>query len=391
MPAGHAGEPQQGTGVSTPESDPTRDPARPGLERGLSAAALALLLLGCFVVLRPFVTALLWATVMWISLAPLHQRVLERLSGRRTVAASVLTFAVALLLLLPLVVVGASLADSSRELIRATRDWIGTSPAGPPGWLADLPVVGSRISAYWTVLASDSQRLLTEAQRFIEPATSWILGRGIAVGRGMTELVLSVLITFFLLRDGIVLRWRAMAAMQRIAGPTGEHLVELAIRTVRSVVNGILGTALVQGVLAGIGFAVAGVPGSVLLGMLTFLLSFVPMGPPLVWIPATLWLYQQGASGWAGFMLVWGIGVSSVDNLVKPWLIAQGSTLPFLLIFFGVVGGAIGFGFVGVFLGPTLLAVTFRLVQDWTGTVSQAGPTLTGPEAQSGATPPPSP
>jgi predicted PurR-regulated permease PerM len=144
------------------------------------------------------------------------------------------------------------------------------------------------------------------------------------------------------------------------------------VQTIRSVVYGILGTALVQGVVAGIGFLIARVPGAVLLGVLTFFMSIVPMGPPLVWIPATVWLYQHDSTGWALFMLVWGLGVSSVDNFVKPWLISQGSTLPFILIFFGVLGGALAFGFIGVFLGPTLLAVGFRVIQDWAVVRQQA-------------------
>ena len=121
----------------------------------------------------------------------------------------------------------------------------------------------------------------------------------------------------------------------------------------------------VQGGLAGVGFAIAGVPGAALLGLLTFFLSVVPMGPPLVWIPATIWLFHQDSAGWAIFMLVCGVGVSSIDNFVKPWLISQGSNLPFILIFFGVIGGALAFGFIGVFLGPTLLAVAYRLIEKW--------------------------
>jgi predicted PurR-regulated permease PerM len=96
----------------------------------------------------------------------------------------------------------------------------------------------------------------------------------------------------------------------------------------------------------------------------------VPMGPPLVWFPAVIWLYQQDSTGWAIFMLVWGLIVSSVDNLVKPWLISQGSNLPFILIFFGVIGGALAFGVIGVFLGPTLLAVAYRLIEEWSATRS---------------------
>src|SRR5438045_5453912 len=143
------------------------------------------------------------------------------------------------------------------------------------------------------------------------------------------------------------------------------HLLEIAGNTVRGVVYGILGTGLVQAVMAGIGFFIAGVPGAALLALLTFFLSVVPVGPPLVWIPAALWLFHQGSTGWGIFMLVWGMLVSSVDNVVKPWLISQGSDLQFLLILFGFLGGPLMFGFIGVFIGPTLLAVGYRLFTEW--------------------------
>jgi predicted PurR-regulated permease PerM len=335
------------------------------LERILTIVALALLLIGCAIVLRPFVSSLLWAVVLWIATAPIHQQVLAWVRARRTAAALVMSLGAAVILLLPFVVVGMSVADSAADLAVATRNWLAAGPPSPPEWVARIPVVGTHAAAQWTELASDSQRLAQEAQRFIGAATAWLLTGGLALGRGVTELALSILISFFLFRDGFELRSRMRAGVERIAGSRGEHLLVLAGNTVRSVVYGILGTALVQGVMAGIGFLIAGVPGAVLLGVLTFFMSIVPMGPPLVWIPATIWLYQHGESGWAVFMLLWGLGVSSVDNFVKPWLISQGSALPFILIFFGVIGGALAFGFIGVFLGPTLLAVGFRIVQDW--------------------------
>jgi len=132
------------------------------------------------------------------------------------------------------------------------------------------------------------------------------------------------------------------------------------------VVYGILGTALAQAVAAGIGFLLAGVPGAALLALLTFFFSVVPIvGTALAWGPAAIWLFHQGSTGWGIFMVIWGLGVANIDNVVKPWLISQGSNMPFILIFFGVLGGAIAFGFIGVFLGPTLLAVGFRLVEQW--------------------------
>jgi predicted PurR-regulated permease PerM len=155
-------------------------------------------------------------------------------------------------------------------------------------------------------------------------------------------------------------------AVERIGGEHGKHLLTVAGNTVRGVVYGILGTALAQAILASIGFLIVGVPGAALLALLTFFSSVIPvLGTGLVWLPAALWLFNQGSTGWGIFMIVWGLGVASVDNVLKPWLISQGSDMPFLLIFFGVLGGALAFGFIGVFLGPTLLAVGFRLVEAW--------------------------
>ncbi len=133
----------------------------------------------------------------------------------------------------------------------------------------------------------------------------------------------------------------------------------------------VYGTALAQAVVAGIGFAIAGVPRAGLLTLLTFFLSVVPIGPPLVWIPAAIWLFYQGSLGWGIFMVCWGVLVSSVDNVIKPMIISQGSHIPFILILFGVLGGALAFGFIGVFLGPLLLALGYRLLQEWVSTEAE--------------------
>ena len=331
----------------------------------ISGAALAILLLGCAAVLRPFVTSLLWAVVLWLTTAPMHQQMLSWVGERRTLAATLMTLGMAAVLLLPIVVVGFSVADSARDLADATRRWVQSGPPQPPAWLDNLPLVGRYVAARWAAIAGDSHRLAEQLESWIEPATSWLLTGSLALGRGVSQLALSVLISFFLYRDGVAFGDRFVAAATRIAGPSAEPLIALAVNTLHSVVYGILGTAVAQGVMAGIGFLIAGVPGAILLGLLTFFLSIVPMGPPLVWVPASVWLYQNGEGGWAVFMLLWGFGVSSIDNFLKPWLISQGSTLPFILIFFGVIGGALAFGFIGVFLGPTLLAVGYRLVLDW--------------------------
>jgi predicted PurR-regulated permease PerM len=229
-----------------------------------------------------------------------------------------------------------------------------------------VPVVGQPVAEYWQSLTVDTSKLWTDARHLIEPVSAWLLKGGLMLGGGLVQLTLSIFIAFFLFRDGAAVGGHLAAAVERIAGERGGHLLTVAGRTVRGVVYGILGTALAQAVVMGIGLFIAGVPGAALLALLTFFASVVPIvGTGLVWVPATLWLFHQGLTGWGIFMLVWGVGVANLDNVVKPWLISQGSDLPFILIFLGVVGGALAFGFIGVFLGPTLLAVGYRLLAEW--------------------------
>ncbi len=340
-------------------------PLRPKLEQHLGWIVLALVLSGCLLVLLPFISALVWAVVLSYSIWPLYHRLVRPLGGRRTLAALLLALAMICTILLPLAVLGSTLTDNVKELSTATRNWLDAGPPAPPAWLVDVPGVGQRAVDVWQSVAADSGKLIEPAKRLLESVSGWLLKGGLALGRGVLELSLSILIAFFLLRDGVKVGESLNAAIERIAGERGMRLLLVAGSTVRGVVYGILGTALVQAVMAGLGFLLAGIPGAGMLAFATFFLSVVPLGPPLIWLPASLWLFHQGSTGWGVFMLIWGVGVSSVDNFVKPWLISQGSALPFLLIFFGVLGGALAFGFIGMFIGPTLLAVGYRLVAEW--------------------------
>lgn len=334
-------------------------------ERVISFAALALLLIGCFIVLWPFLSAVLWAVVLSFTTWPIYLRLLAAWKGRKTLAALAMTLAITLILLVPVALVGPTLADNAKELTTATQRWLEEGPSQPPEWVAKIPLIGGQVSSYWASVAGDGAHLLNDLKPFVDRLFTGVLLVLGVLTRGLFEFALSILIAFFLYRDGGDVAERLKAATERLAGDRGPLLLTLAGNTVRGVVYGILGTALAQGLIAGIGFLIAGVPGAGLLTLLTFFLSILPVGPPMVWIPATIWLFHQGRVGWAIFMLFWGLGVSSIDNIIKPWLISKGSDMPFILIFMGVLGGALTFGFIGVFLGPTLLAVGYRIVQEW--------------------------
>ena len=160
-----------------------------------------------------------------------------------------------------------------------------------------------------------------------------------------------------------------MGLLERLIGERADYYQELVAGTVQRVVNGVIGTAAAQALLALIGFLIAGVPGALVLGLATFLLSLIPMGPPLIWIPATAWLVWKGDYGMAIFLGIWGtLIISGVDNVLKPYLISRGGNLPLVIVLLGVFGGLIAFGFIGLFIGPTLLAIAYSLLVDWSAT-----------------------
>lgn len=330
-------------------------------------AAIVFLVIGCMVVLRPFLAAILFACAITISSWPLYQRLLSRMRQRHTLAAAIMTVSLILVIILPLALVTWNIADNAGHVYRGLRDALAAGTMDTPAWVRQIPLVGESIDTYVSSLLHSREELIAAAKRFMEPARSFLLGGGIVLGSGVAQVSLAAFVSFFLYRDGTTLINALRVGMDKIMG---EHAVEVAdtvSRTVRGVMYGLLGTALAQAAVAALGFLIAGVPAVALLAVGTFLFSLIPVGPPLIWGGAAIWLFNQGSTGWGVFMLVWGMFlISGVDNVVKPMLISRGSSLPFLLVLLGVMGGVIAFGFVGLFIGPTLLAVALGLLRNWT-------------------------
>lgn len=348
--------------------------ANPRLEHLLTIAALVLLVTGCFFVLAPFVSALLWAVILSFTTWGAYERLLAWFGQRRTLAALVMTLLLATVLVAPVVIVAAQLSENANHLAVAVKHVFDTGLPPAPTWLARLPLIGNYAVETWQTWQSDlgsssarGNETLSWLQQQAAPLSKWLLHRGLALGGVVLQLTLSVVAAFYLYRDGIAVVARFRSGVEQVAGPRAHSLIELAARTVQGVVYGILGTALAQGIVAAIGFSIAKVPGPFLLGLLTTAVSIIPGGPPVVWIPASLWLLHGNAPGWAAFMFLWGlVMVSGIETLIRPYLISHGTAQPFLLILLGVVGGLFAFGFIGIFLGPTLLAVGFALIREWT-------------------------
>lgn len=338
-------------------------------------ALLILLVLGSVLVLRPFLASLVWAAVLAYATWPVYEWVLAKLHGRTGTAASVMTVLLLVSIVAPFAIMGVSLADSAATLKQLFHETMNNPLPALPGWIESLPLIGSYFQTKWLALMQQEEgALLFQLKQFLlqMPLKEWGIKASGVLGRGVVLITFSVLICFFFYRDGTAITARVSAVMERLAGHRAKHLIGVTAGTVTRVVNGILGTALAQSVLAMIGFWIAGVPGAVLLGLLTFFLSIVPVGPPLVWGAAVLWLFSQGQTMSAIFLAVFGLVViSGVDNFVKPYLISRGGALPLLLVFMGVLGGVLAFGFIGVFIGPVILAVAYSLLSEWARPASQ--------------------
>jgi predicted PurR-regulated permease PerM len=332
---------------------------------------LVLLGLGCILVLRPFFSSLLWATILVFSTWPIHQRLKALLGGRNLPASILMTLVLATALIVPMALLANALAETAEDAFLQLRLRFGTDAAigiaTAPEWISGLPLIGGLLGDLWRGLVTNTGDLLGTLLPYVAPFRDAAIRGGLGLGRGLIELAVSVLVAFFLYRDGALAAQTLHRSIDSVVGERAKHLIAVAAGTIRSVVYGVIGTAMIQAMLALFGFWLLGVPQPFLLATCVFILGLFPVaGSSLVWIPVVIWQLMTGQLVAGAIMAVYGVLIiGGVDNFLKPYLISRGSQMPFLLVFFGVIGGVMTFGILGIFLGPMLLALGLALTREW--------------------------
>jgi len=349
----------------------------------LTRSALALLFIGILIaasfwVLTPFITALIWATMIVISTWPLMLSVQARLWGRRSLAVTFMSLTLLMVLVVPLWFSIVTIVERSDEIVGWTRSLSTFSVPPPPVWVGNLPVVGGKLTQKWNQVAAISPTELSERLTpYVGKAVKWFAGKAGDIGLMIVQFLLTVIIAAILYASGEKAASGVRLFARRLAGQQGEDAAILAAKAARGVALGVVVTALVQSVLGGSGLLLSGVPAAGLLTAVMFMLCLAQVGPGLVLIPSVIWLFWQDQTMWGSVMVVWTIIVGTIDNFIRPMLIKKGADLPLILIFAGVIGGLFAFGIIGLFIGPVVLAVTYTLLEDWvingTGT-PQPGP-----------------
>ncbi|MEJ8858106.1 AI-2E family transporter YdiK [Variovorax robiniae] len=327
---------------------------------------IVLLILSSLWILRPFLGATIWAAMLVVATWPALLWFEARLWNRRGPAVLVMVLILLLLFVLPLTMAITTIAANADDVIAWVKELTREGPLLLPDWVAQLPFVGPKLATAWNELvASGVSGVEAKVTPYARQVTSWLVSQLGVVGALSVQFVLTVAIAGVMYAGGEeAANWMRRFG-RRLGGVRGEDAIVLAGKAIRGVAMGVGVTAIVQAVIGGIGLAIAGIPFASLLTAVMFMLCIVQVGPTLVLAPATIWMFWNGSTGWGIFLAVWTLVVGTMDNFIRPMLIKRGADLPLLLIFAGVIGGLLGFGLVGIFVGPVILAVAYTLIDAW--------------------------
>jgi predicted PurR-regulated permease PerM len=334
----------------------------------LSVLSMGLLIAAAFWVLRPFIPAAIWATMIVVTTWPTMLRIERRAGGRRGIAVAIMTIILLGVVLGPVCLAIYTIITHVDDLVEHAKALENFTLGPAPTWLASLPLVGKRAAETWVhVATADAEAWQRQLTPYLDDFKKGFLAAIGGTGMLFVQLLLTTALSAIMYAGGEPAALAVRRFFLRLAGQRGDNIVLLAASAIRAVALGVGVTAIVQSLLGGIGLAIAGVPFASLLTAIMFVLCIAQVGPILVLVPAVIWVYWSGDTGWGTFLLVWTLVVGSLDNILRPILIRRGADLPLLLIFAGVIGGLIGFGLVGIFIGPVALAVAYTLLGEWIG------------------------
>ncbi|CAI0807916.1 putative inner membrane protein [Serratia proteamaculans] len=326
---------------------------------------IVIMIVACFWVVQPFILGFAWAGMVVIATWPLLIKLQRILWGRRSLAVIVMTLLLILLFILPISLLVSSVVDNSAPIV-AWASTPGKLHIPDLAWLQSIPMIGDKIyTSYHTLVNAGGTALVAKVQPYFGQTATWFVAQAAHIGRLLLHCTLMLLFSVLLYARGeqVALGIRHFAT--RLGAERGDAAVVLGGQAIRAVALGVVVTALVQSVLGGIGLAVTGIPAATLLTVLIFICCVAQLGPLLVLVPAIIWLYWSGDTTWGTVLLVWSCVVATLDNVLRPVLIRMGADLPMILILSGVIGGLLAFGMIGLFIGPVVLAVSYRLLTAW--------------------------
>jgi len=345
----------------------TKDPIAHDVTRTtLAVLFISILIAASFWILRPFLTAIIWAMIIVVATWPIMLGLQARLGGRRGFAVAIMTLVLLLVIVVPLILAISAIAGKVDDIAVRVKSLSSFTMPPPPEWVNNIPLAGRRLAERWQQYAAFSpEELSALVTPYARTIMNWFLAQAGSIAAMILQFLLTVIMSAVMYAGGETAASGIRSFAKRLAGQHGEEVAVLASKAIRSVALGIIVTAVIQTAIAGLGLLISGVPAAPVLTAVVFMLCLAQLGPVLVMVPSVIWLYWKGDPLWGTVLLIFTIIAGGIDNFIRPVLIKKGADLPLLLIFAGVIGGLIAFGVIGLFIGPVVLAVTLTLLQAW--------------------------
>lgn len=344
---------------------PDKDYVNRALEISIRIGLLILLAIVCFHILRPFLPLIAWGVIVAIAIHPAYRKMVSLLGGRGRLAAGILTILLLGALALPAVLLAGTLVEGVRTVVTQIKDGTLTIPH-PPASVESWPVIGGPITELWTLASTNLTAVRSRFAPQIRTIIPGLLSVSAGLGLTLLQFVLSILVAGGLLANAEGCTRVARSLADRLFGSKGREFGDVVSSTIRAVATGIIGVALIQSVFAGLGFLAVGLPGAGLWALIFLVAAVLQMGGPLL-IPAVIYVFATASTTKATLFLIWCVVVGLMDNVLKPILLGRGVAVPIAVVFLGAIGGFVSMGIIGLFIGPIVLSVGYKLLLAWLG------------------------
>jgi len=339
-------------------------PADAVVQLVIRLALLAMLIIWTFLIIKPFIPILTWSAVLAVAFYPAFSWLAKLLGGRPRTAAVILTVVMLGIVIGPAAWLGLSAVDGISDIARQISAGDLALHAAPEQ-IKSWPLIGPQLYDFWNLAYTNIRAVLKEVTPYLKPLAGFMLSFVGSAGVGTLQFLLSVLVAGLLFPYGPQLAGAIRGFLFRIVPEQSEHFLELSGATIRAVSQGVIGVAIIQALLAGIGFKIAAIPSAGLLAVIVLLLSIVQIGAAIVLLPVVIWLWMDKDVTTALPLTIFFVIVGLLDNVLKPLVMGRGLTTPTLVILIGVIGGTLAHGIIGLFIGPIILAVAWELAAAW--------------------------
>ncbi len=352
------------------------------LTAAIRIGLVVLLAFWSFKIFQPFIIPVVWGIVIAVAIYPLYEKLLAVLHNRHGIAGSIVVLLGLIVLIVPIVLLSDTLVDGTKFLADGLQKGSLVVPP-PPESVETWPVIGSHLNTIWSLASHNLEEALNRIEPVLIEFGGWLLSAGAGAGLEILQLMIAIVIAGVLLARASSGQDMVLKIAVRITGPRGGDLANLATATIRSVAQGVLGIALIQSILAGIGFLLVDVPGAGIWAVLVLFVAVIQLPPLLIIGPIIVYVFATSETLTAVLFMIWGLFVSAGDAFLKPLLLGRGVEIPMPVILVGAIGGVISSGIIGLFVGAVVLAVSYKLFLAWLNVDVESAKGAGGPEEPS--------